>query len=229
MAWGKHLIIETEDTDNSELPNIVMDDATNMYEEPIGMDYEGSVNCKWGETIQTSDCQEERDKYQKENNITCFFSEVYKKLLDHGLKDVGKAYMKELTGTIKKIRKSKKKFIVKLKAFEKLRQEANEDSDTDISLAELEWKYRHEIRNIGKMMKSEYRQFPINGYAARIKNLGKKELCRHTKNTIKRFEQAKNEYCPCKYHVTYDECQELELCPIIFEEDPVFVDPAERR
>jgi len=211
MAWGKHLIIETEDTDNSELPNIVMDDATNMYEEPIGMDYEGSVNCKWGETIQTSDCQEERDKYQKENNITCFFSEVYKKLLDHGLKDVGKAYMKELTGTIKKIRKSKKKFIVKpsspsnVKAFEKLRQEANEDSDADILLAELEWKYRQEIRKIGKMMKSEYRQFPIN--------LRKKELCRHI--NYKRFEQAKNEFCPCKYLVTYDQCQELELCPIV--------------
>merc|ERR1719309_1138284 len=73
MAWGKHFIIETEDTDNNDLQNIVMDDATNMNEEPIGTDYEGSVDCKWGDTITISDCQEERDKYEKykkENNGT---------------------------------------------------------------------------------------------------------------------------------------------------------------
>jgi len=234
MAWGKHFIIETEDTDNNDLPNIVMDDATNMYEEPIGTDYGGSVDCKWGEQIQTSDCQEERDKYHKENNRTCFFSEVAKKLSDHRWKEVGEAYMKELTGTIKKIRKSKKKFNRKLsrpwnvKAFEKLRQEANEDEHVFVFLEELEWEYRQEIRKIGKMMKSEYRQYPITGGHARIVNLGKRELCRHIKSTIKRFEQAKNEYCPCKYQFTYDECPELELCPIIFK-DPIFVNPVEKR
>merc|ERR1719309_653812 len=202
MAWGKHFIIETEDTDNNDLQNIVMDDATNMNEEPIGTDYEGSVDCKWGDTITISDCQEERDKYEKykkENNGTflkkgCFFSGVTRILIDQRFEDVGKAYMNELAGTIKKIRKSKKRWRRKdslpqnIKAFQKLRQEANEDDAVDNILYLLEDEYEQEIRKIKELMKTRYLQFPTNG---RIQNFGKEDLCRHTRKIIKDLNKQK--------------------------------------
>merc|ERR1719430_2060044 len=217
------------------------------------------VDCEWGGEVQISNCQDYRNKNREENrNLlkgyykehykdekiekNCFFSKVAKKLADKGWKDVGEAYMKELTGTIKKIHKlgdpkkiNKFRNPKQVKAFDKKRQEASEDYDLENQLDELEWEYRMEMKRITDMMESKYEKlakFPIDGLfggkPCQLKKPPKKFLTTRKTKDKKFDKKTMHNAMPIEKRTTYDGCPELFLCPILFEDkDPFEPNPVE--